>query len=55
MTLRTKVGVCLVLNALIIAVEMFGGWRIGSVGLISDAVHNLIDQGGERRHERCLY
>jgi cobalt-zinc-cadmium efflux system protein len=46
MALRTKVSVCLVLNALIIAIEMVGGWWIGSVGLISDAVHNLIDQAG---------
>jgi cobalt-zinc-cadmium efflux system protein len=46
MLLRTKVSVCLVFNALIIAVEMLGGWWTGSVGLISDAVHNLIDQAG---------
>ena len=46
MSLRKKVGICLVLNALIIVIEMLGGWWIGSVGLISDAVHNLIDQAG---------
>ena len=46
MTLRTKVALCLIVNALIIAVEMAGGWWIGSVGLISDAAHNLIDQAG---------
>lgn len=37
---------CLIVNALIIAVEMAGGWWIGSVGLIGDAAHNLIDQAG---------
>lgn len=46
MTLRYKVSLCLILNALVIAVEMAGGWWIGSVGLISDAAHNLIDQAG---------
>ena len=37
MTLRQKVSLCLILNALIILGEMVGGWWIGSVGLISDA------------------
>lgn len=37
---------CLIVNALIIVVEMAGGWWIGSVGLIGDAAHNLIDQAG---------
>lgn len=46
MTLRHKVSLCLIVNALVIAVEMAGGWWIGSVGLISDAAHNLIDQAG---------
>ena len=46
MTLRQKVSLCLILNALIILGEMVGGWWIGSVGLISDAAHNLIDQAG---------
>jgi cobalt-zinc-cadmium efflux system protein len=46
MTLQNKVTLCLILNAFIIAVEMAGGWWIGSIGLISDAAHNLIDQAG---------
>jgi cobalt-zinc-cadmium efflux system protein len=46
MTLRQKVSLCLILNALIILGEMVGGWWISSVGLISDAAHNLIDQAG---------
>lgn len=46
MSVQTKVSICLVLNAFVIAVEMVGGWWIGSIGLISDAVHNLIDQAG---------
>lgn len=45
-SLRYKMSLCLIVNALIIAVEMAGGWWIGSVGLISDAAHNLIDQAG---------
>lgn len=46
MSLRYKMSLCLIVNALIIAVEMAGGWWIGSVGLIGDAAHNLIDQAG---------
>jgi cobalt-zinc-cadmium efflux system protein len=45
-TLRHKVSLSLIVNALVIAVEMAGGWWIGSVGLIGDAAHNLIDQAG---------
>jgi len=45
-SLRYKMSLCLIVNALIIAVEMVGGWWIGSVGLIGDAAHNLIDQAG---------
>jgi cobalt-zinc-cadmium efflux system protein len=33
------------LNAVIIAAEFVGGWLLNSIGLMSDAGHNLVDQG----------
>jgi len=33
------------LNAVIIAAEFIGGWFLNSIGLMSDAGHNLVDQG----------
>ena len=42
---RKRLYLALALNALIIAGEFTGGVLIQSVGLISDAWHNLIDQG----------
>jgi cobalt-zinc-cadmium efflux system protein len=43
LTSRLKLG--LVLNAIIILTEFIGGYIINSLGLMSDAGHNLIDQG----------
>lgn len=43
--LRRRLYVALVLNALIVGGEFDGGVLIRSVGLMSDAMHNLIDQG----------
>lgn len=43
--LKHRLYVALGLNALIIVGEFIGGWLINSVGLMSDAGHNLIDQG----------
>lgn len=43
--LRHRLHLALVLNGVIIAAEFIGGIVIGSVGLMSDAGHNLIDQG----------
>src|ERR1700757_2403557 len=43
--LRQRLHIALVLNALIVGGEFVGGAWIHSVGLMSDAVHNLIDQG----------
>lgn len=43
--LRRRLHLALVLNGFIIAAEFAGGILIGSVGLMSDAGHNLIDQG----------
>ncbi len=43
--LRQRLRMALVLNAVIIAAEFTGGLLINSVGLMSDAGHNLIDQG----------
>lgn len=43
--LRHRLHLALVLNAVIIAAEFTGGLLIDSVGLMSDAGHNLIDQG----------
>jgi cobalt-zinc-cadmium efflux system protein len=43
--LRRRLHVALFVNAAIILGEFIGGWLINSVGLISDAGHNLVDQG----------
>lgn len=43
--LRHRLHLALILNGLIIAAEFAGGIWVGSVGLMSDAGHNLIDQG----------
>jgi cobalt-zinc-cadmium efflux system protein len=43
--LRRRLRIALVLNAVIIAAEFTGGLLVNSVGLMSDAGHNLIDQG----------
>ncbi|HZS11442.1 MAG TPA: cation diffusion facilitator family transporter [Nitrospirales bacterium] len=43
--LRTRLRIALALNAVIILAEFLGGWWINSMGLMSDAGHNLIDQG----------
>ena len=43
--LRHRLYIALVLNALIVGGEFVGGTLIHSVGLMSDAMHNLIDQG----------
>jgi cobalt-zinc-cadmium efflux system protein len=44
-TLRRRLYICLVLNAAIVGGEFTVGALIRSVGLMSDAMHNLIDQG----------
>jgi len=43
--LRRRLYIALILNAAIVAGEFAGGALIKSVGLMSDAMHNLIDQG----------
>ena len=43
--LRSRLYIALALNALIITAEFIGGYLLDSMGLISDAGHNLIDQG----------
>lgn len=43
--IRHRLYGALALNALVIVAEFAGGWWINSVGLMSDAGHNLIDQG----------
>lgn len=43
--LKHKLHLVLVLNAVIILAEFIGGVLINSIGLMSDAGHNLIDQG----------
>ena len=43
--LRARLYVSLVLNALIVAAEFAAGVLTHSIGLITDASHNLIDQG----------
>lgn len=43
--LRRRLYIALVLNAAIVGGEFAGGALIKSVGLMSDAMHNLIDQG----------
>ena len=43
--LRGRLWIALVLNASIVASEFVGGLLIHSVALMSDAMHNLVDQG----------
>lgn len=43
--LRSRLQLALAINAVIIAAEFVGGWLLDSIGLISDASHNLVDQG----------
>ena len=43
--LRTRLRLSLAINAVIIAAEFIGGWVLNSIGLMSDAGHNLVDQG----------
>jgi cobalt-zinc-cadmium efflux system protein len=43
--LRSRLHLALVLNAVIIVAEFVGGWLLNSIGLMSDAGHNLVDQG----------
>ena len=43
--LRSRLYIALVLNALIIIAEFAGGLLLDSIGLMSDAGHNLVDQG----------
>ena len=43
--LRSRLYLALALNAAIIVAEFIGGWILDSIGLMSDAGHNLVDQG----------
>ncbi|MBX3303692.1 MAG: cation transporter [Nitrospira sp.] len=43
--LRSRLQLALAINAVIIAAEFVGGWLLDSIGLMSDASHNLVDQG----------
>ncbi|HEY5627372.1 MAG TPA: cation diffusion facilitator family transporter [Nitrospira sp.] len=43
--LRSRLHLALGLNAIIITAEFVGGWILNSMGLMSDAGHNLVDQG----------
>ena len=43
--LRSRLYLSLGLNALIITAEFVGGFILDSIGLMSDAGHNLVDQG----------
>jgi len=43
--LRSRLYLALGLNAVVIAAEFAGGWFLDSIGLMSDAGHNLVDQG----------
>ncbi|MEC4888855.1 MAG: cation diffusion facilitator family transporter [Nitrospira sp.] len=43
--LRSRLYLSLGLNALIITAEFIGGFILDSIGLMSDAGHNLVDQG----------
>ena len=43
--LRSRLCIALAINAVIIAAEFIGGFILNSMGLMSDAGHNLIDQG----------
>jgi len=42
--LRSRLYLSLGLNALVITAEFIGGFLLDSVGLMSDATHNLISQ-----------
>jgi cobalt-zinc-cadmium efflux system protein len=43
--LRSRLYLALALNAAIIVAEFIGGWILDSIGLMSDAGHNFVDQG----------
>jgi len=43
--LRSRLYLALILNGLIITAEFIGGFLLDSMGLMSDAGHNFIDQG----------
>jgi len=43
--LKTRLRIGMAINAIIIVAEFIGGYMINSIGLMSDAGHNLIDQG----------
>jgi cobalt-zinc-cadmium efflux system protein len=43
--LRSRLQLALAINAVIIAAEFVGGWVLDSIALMSDASHNLVDQG----------
>src|SRR4249920_696638 len=43
--LRFRLSLALVLNAAVIVAEFIGGWMLDSMGLMSDAGHNFVDQG----------
>ncbi|MBI3356268.1 MAG: cation transporter [Nitrospirae bacterium] len=43
--LRSRLYIALALNALIITAEFIGGLLLNSIGLMSDAGHNFVDQG----------
>lgn len=43
---QRRLKVALLLNTLVILVEMIGGISANSMGLISDAVHNFVDEAG---------
>jgi cobalt-zinc-cadmium efflux system protein len=43
--LRSRLYLALALNAVIIVAEFVGGWILDSIGLMSDAGHNFVDQG----------
>lgn len=43
--LQSRLRLALAINAIIIAAEFIGGWLLNSIGLMSDAGHNLVDQG----------
>src|SRR5688572_27948391 len=43
--LRSRLYLALALNAVIIIGEFIGGWLLNSIGVMSDAGHNFVDQG----------
>jgi len=43
--LRSRLSLALALSEAIIVAEFTGGWILDSIGLMSDAGHNLVDQG----------